>query len=756
MPRQKSRPFLAVVLALPMLAGWSAGEARAQDAGQDSALLENLRHATDALKRGDRRGFENARNDIRDHHARILLEYLTLEAQGEQASLASLQHFLRSQDTHPDLFPNIARIRRHGEAALARSNPSAQQVLAHFHGHPPVSGIGARLLGEAHMARGARQRGAEMLRQAWREHVAFAPEHSGDFGMRDFLHHHAALLTRDDHIARLDALLWNEEMTVAERMPPLLSATQLPAAQRALARARLRLMRRAPGVDAAVAAVPAHLREDPGLVYERVRWRRLQGLEDAAIELLLLLPPPTQQAEKWWRERHVLARYALQEGRYRDAYRLARAHGLESGVGFAEGEFLAGWLALRFLDDPLRAHGHFGRLRDGVRTPISLARALYWLGRAADEIGAGSEAQEHWLAAAGFDGTYYGQLARERLTQEQREQLAREIAAQNAHNAQDRRIREESVVSIAFAPEGTETPYFASGTGREQNSPPGAGFLRAIQAFYGVDDEGADAVASAGEGAGEARDEIDGDEIDGDEIGDVLRFVALAYGIGYEELGEALLLRHARQAEERRDFVLLSEAALRLGRKHLALRIAKRAARRHFFLGDVLYPLDAFPLHALRAENRTVSPALLLAVARQESEFDVRAVSSAGARGLMQLLPSTAKQVAVKHGLAYEREALLRDAGYNVHLGELYLGEMLARFDGSVVLTVAAYNAGPGRVAGWLRESCGAGLAGCEEFERDDWIDWIEAIPFGETRNYVQRVLENRNNYRRILGHDRG
>jgi soluble lytic murein transglycosylase len=127
---------------------------------------------------------------------------------------------------------------------------------------------------------------------------------------------------------------------------------------------------------------------------------------------------------------------------------------------------------------------------------------------------------------------------------------------------------------------------------------------------------------------------------------------------------------------------------------------------------------------------------MIHAIARQESQFDRQIVSSAGARGLMQLMPGTAREVAGKLGMGYELSSLY-DPHYNIRLGSTYFQQMLRYYGGSYPLAVAAYNAGPGNVNKWLRANGDPRLPG------GDIVQWIEDIPIYETRNYVQRVLEN-------------
>ncbi len=142
----------------------------------------------------------------------------------------------------------------------------------------------------------------------------------------------------------------------------------------------------------------------------------------------------------------------------------------------------------------------------------------------------------------------------------------------------------------------------------------------------------------------------------------------------------------------------------------------------------------------------TAGKALAYAIARQESEFNASAVSGAGARGLLQLLPGTAKEMARKSGLAYSADRLTTDAGYNATLGAAYLSTQLDRFDGSYVMTFAGYNAGPSRAAEWAKRY------GDPRGQNIDMVvDWVERIPYTETRNYVQRVMENYQIYKMRL-----
>jgi soluble lytic murein transglycosylase len=157
---------------------------------------------------------------------------------------------------------------------------------------------------------------------------------------------------------------------------------------------------------------------------------------------------------------------------------------------------------------------------------------------------------------------------------------------------------------------------------------------------------------------------------------------------------------------------------------------------------------EGYPITELPPGGAAERP-LVLAMTRQESAFDHDAISTAGARGMMQLMPATASHIAKSLHMAFSENRLLNDPRYNIILGRHYLEGLLADFSGSYVLAIAAYNAGPSRVHQWIRDY------GDPRAKNTDVVDWVESIPLGETRNYVQRVLENLQMYRLRLG-DRG
>lgn len=215
-----------------------------------------------------------------------------------------------------------------------------------------------------------------------------------------------------------------------------------------------------------------------------------------------------------------------------------------------------------------------------------------------------------------------------------------------------------------------------------------------------------------------------------------------------EQAGEAsrarrLYLALAASLENPVDVQLLAGKALDTHGSTLALAIGKTALKQGHDPGLAAFPLGAIPD---TADVSGAGKALAYAIARQESAFNPQAVSPANARGLLQLLPSTARRVAKQYQMAYADEKLTEDPAFNATLGSHYLGEQINKFDGSLIMTFAAYNAGPSRVTQWIRrygDPRGKGI--------DAAVDWVESIPFTETRDYVQRVMENYQVYKLLL-----
>ncbi|HYE43524.1 MAG TPA: lytic transglycosylase domain-containing protein [Caulobacteraceae bacterium] len=219
----------------------------------------------------------------------------------------------------------------------------------------------------------------------------------------------------------------------------------------------------------------------------------------------------------------------------------------------------------------------------------------------------------------------------------------------------------------------------------------------------------------------------------------LVRAARMLAEIGENDLLKVFVLHIDDNLPNAEEYVLLIDLARGYGDQDLSMRVARTAATKGFIIPERGYPVVAFPSLPGSAE-----PAFALSIARQESNFWPRARSHANARGMMQLLPATARTVARQIGVPWD-EPSLYDAEYNMRLGAYHLGDLIGRFNGSYVMAAAGYNAGPGRPPQWASE-CGDPRGGTT-----DPLDFIECIPFSETRNYVMRTLETTQVYRARL-----
>ncbi|HTM77654.1 MAG TPA: lytic transglycosylase domain-containing protein, partial [Devosia sp.] len=226
------------------------------------------------------------------------------------------------------------------------------------------------------------------------------------------------------------------------------------------------------------------------------------------------------------------------------------------------------------------------------------------------------------------------------------------------------------------------------------------------------------------------------------EANEVVRAVRLLAANGHSDWAVPLLRYHAAGLKSGGALLLAARLAQDIGAHHLAISIAADADKQGIALDLFSFPKDGLPADA----NLQADRAAVYAIARQESMFQSDAVSSVGARGLMQLMPGTAEDTARTLGVDYSAARLTSDPGYNALLGSSYLGTQLQRYDGSLLLAAAAYNAGPGNANKWIV------AYGDPRMANVDPVIWVELIPFQETRKYVQRVLGNYLVYRQRLG----
>jgi len=613
----------------------------------------DIKTAKAAFKAADQRRWKKARRlakRIKDPLTYKLFRWHDLVQPNSGNSFEMIRSFL---DKNPD-WPDRKGLRRRAEEAMS-DKLDPHQVLQWFQDDTPVSTDGWVRLGWALMKTDRKTEARDVIRQTWVErNFSKRPEKS-------FYKRYRKLLTTADHLDRMDRLLWEGKNWPVRRM-----LWKIPKEYRSVAEARLMLRHRFGNVDKAIARIPKEQLSDPGLIYERLRWRRKKGRFEQSVELLSPAPDTEIRPDLWWNERAYLARMALQKGHITDAYRLASEHRLSKGKDYAEAEWLSGWVALRFLEDPKLAIKHFVAMFDSVNYPISKARGAYWSARAAEAMNDNKAADMWYRTASRYPTVYYGQLAASRKGKGHGLQLP-EMPIASKEETRDF-VQHELVRAIEVL----------DNLGQNKLMRP---FAKAL----------ADARKTP----------------------------------GWRALATRLIRLH--------------------GRPDLSISIAKKLSREGQELIEAGYPLLTPPKLRTRSAKHHLETPLVLAMIRQESAFRSGATSHASARGLMQLMPATAKRVAKRLRISYSKKRLLTDPKYNMVLGQSYLAGLLDEFDGSYVLSLAAYNAGPARARRWSRENGQPGITDI------DTIDWVEMVPFRETRNYIQRVLENLQVYRLML-----
>jgi soluble lytic murein transglycosylase len=627
--------FVYVALALVL-----AGQSRAQDAGANPLNAVKADRWTDAQDQAGR---------FADPVAAKLVLYLRLRAPGA-ATAEEIASFMR---LNPD-WPAQPMLERRRQEAIA-SEPDDAIVLAQCTESPPTL-TGAMLRCAEAIANAGRTAEANALaRQTW---ITAAEDPGGEAA---FLRRWDGIASADDQWARFQHLAWTNEQAAARQI------TRLDPVHHTAAEARLAAKRDDPTTEALTATLPAALQADPGLVLDRARALRHAEQIPDAVALWLKHGEAAQRAAPdhlgaFWSERNLLARKLLHDGDAKNAYAIAAAHGQTAPEQRADADFLAGFIALRMLNDPGRAERHFRALAASPAA-ITQGRAHYWLGRTA--AAAGRDPKPEYARAAAWPTTFYGQLA-----------------------------------------------ALASGDGQPA-------LVARIKALRDPAWSPAAAIAFTEH--------------------EVVRATAWLIAWGDYPRARAFLTRVDELAPIPAERALAATFALRVGMPDGAVFVARRMGRDGIALPEAGWPAPYDP-------PAPPDPAFSLGIMRQESSFDVAAISSSGARGLMQLMPPTAQSVAKQLGIPVSLPALTSDATHNIRLGTAYLQEVLSRFDGNVPLAAAAYNAGPHRVAQWLDDN------GDPRVGPIGMLDWIELIPVAETRNYVQRVTENVVMYRARSG----
>lgn len=466
-----------------------------------------------------------------------------------------------------------------------------------------------------------------------------------------------SILKTEDYVARVELLLSKKLLTRARSFAS--SANMEP-----LVTARIAVERNLKSAGAHLQSLNKTHARHPNFFFSMARFFRRNDQNDKAAQTLIGSSPPHENSADLFRqEQRIVASDLIEEGgqkNFQIAYTIMSRNVARSPAARIDSEFYAGWIALRYLNNPTIAQKHFQQITTIAKTPLSLSRGYYWLARAYELANSHQNAQIYFQKAAQYDSSYYGQLALIALGQRGINVLVPAVTQR-----QQQEFENQTLIQALNKLEIAE-------------------HHRKAKVFY--------------------------------------RYLAK----NLTNVGE---------------LAMLAQKAQKKGNYRLALEVGKIAHRNGRNVNSLAWPVGVIPDHK---SPRLTS--LAYAVSRQESTFQINARSSANALGLMQLLPSTAKASARKAGLAYSSSRLVRDPAYNTRLGTEYLESQIKKFGGSYVLAFAAYNAGPNTVNKWIKrfgDPRGESLYNV--------IDWIEKIPYSETRNYVQRVVENYQIYKARL-----
>ena len=594
---------------------------------------------------------KNSKN-AKDKSIYNFIQWRHLLTTGNQATFYDYMTFIQN-NKH---YPRISRIKYLAEQKLSTDKISPKKIINWFGVDEPLSGYGMLVLGESFIQTGDNEKGIALIKRGW------ITAELSRANMKSLSKKYRKYLNSKDYVNRADYLAWENKYWDLKRMLPY-----LPKDYQLLYTARQILMSKSYGVDQAIKNVPQKFKNDAGLNHDRLKWRRKRGRIDSSLEILSSIKNNKDylvRPDKWWVERAIMSRALIYKNKYETAYKVASQHSLDKGSKFAEAEWLSGWIALSFLNDPILAVDHFNNFYQNVSYPISLARGAYWLGRSYEKIGDKRQSEDWYREATKYLTTYYGQLAFLRINPSQNFELEEQADVEDDYR----------------------------------------------KYFYNKE---------------------------------LVKITHLLNELNKDKYTKNILRHLANDNIASGSEILAAELATNISRYDFAIQVSKLASYEKRFHNTFNYPIISVPQYV--NGRKIPETAFILSLIRQESEFDMRANSHVGAQGLMQIMPYTAKLVAKQAKLPYSKSRLTSDPEYNINLGSHYIAGLILQYDGAYPFATAAYNAGPKRVKHWKK------INKDPQKKQIDFVDWVELIPFKETRNYVQRVMENYNVYRYIL-----
>jgi len=639
--------------------------------GVTAADLDILKRAAAALENKNYDEALGLANELKNSHANekkislsgaltdvILWNKFSGKIDPNKTSFSDISRFALDNS----FYPNLDDIRRNVERVAIANNIPYQTSLQYFKSNPAEtkeskiyllgSKINALAQSKAPESDKDQERKVihDLIVSIWIKENLSASEET------NFLEKFGNQLSEINHIKRIKRLLWDGRHEDANRIMNLVNDDY-----QKLFLVVMDLEKNPPKhLDHEYHQVPWKLRSDELLTYRRILWYRSKDKSDDVIDLMLSLSENSEFPEKWWNLRRLFGREMIKQKKYKQAFKIISGHNLPTNsADFWEAEWMSGWIALRFLDEPKEAYARFANLYRNVVQPVTLSRAAYWLGMAAEAMKDKEQAIEWFKTGTKYPIFFYGQLS----------------------------IHKHRILDPLGAQNDIILPKDPEITGKDLAS---ISQLRAAQVAFLLS--------------------ILGDKTNATKIFDWIVNNAKTDG----EIG---VIMH-----------LVNE----IGDRTLDAKISRTAAKRNVF-----FIKDKFQI-VKEVTNDEYAP-LVHAIIKQESGFAPMALSHVGAIGYMQLMPGTAKLVAKDLGIKYDKQKLATDIHYNVRLGSFYIRKLINRFEGSEMLAIASYNAGPNAVQRWINEFYDPR----KESDIDKVVDWIELITYSETRNYVQRIMEN-------------
>ncbi len=545
-------------------------------------------------------------------------------------------------------WPCLRKIRTQIELSVNNRIPK-KDIIAYFEEYPPLTSEGALSYAEALWAHESPSRSLPKIKKIWHDTNFTAADEKRFYGL--FKNYFAPI----DNQKRLSRLMMEGNFYGLERMRSHVSKPSKTAIDYVLGLLGNKKKFKVKWKD-----LPASYQTHPGILIQRLKWLLSHKEKEEAKNLFMdlfnedILEDYPEQLAQY---RAYFARSAFKEGNPDLAYALLTKNKISPNgkmdmVNFVEGEFLAGWLALRRLNRPMEAKEIFEPLYQQVKTPISRSKIAYWLGETESALGHSEQAEEWYKKSAEWPHVFYGQLSLKKLNK-------------------------DLDISLVDVPEKIRpTPQEA-------------------------------------------------------ELMDALKQLT---SFGFNNQREALLLHLARTGSPELAPTLV-ELTHEANMPQLAVFVAKIVGKNAAVLTHKAYPTLEFSHEILDLPH--LSEALLHSVIRQESNFNCRSVSNKGAQGFMQLMFATAKELAKKLKLPFHKKHYVQKPEVNLILGSHHLSQALREFNGNIVLTLAGYNAGKSRALEWIK------TFGDPRHKVVDVVDWIESIPFEETRGYIQRILES-------------